>query len=120
MRRLILILGDQLSPSLSALADLDPQADIVLMAEVAEEAQYVPHHKQKIALLLSAMRHFADDLRARGVTVVALLDGRPAVRELLYERHTIIIILSSLVSGYYSALLHTTAGSLSMPLQSPH
>lgn len=31
-----------------------------------------------------------------------------------------IIILSSLVSGYYSALLHTTAGSLSMPLQSPH
>lgn len=32
----------------------------------------------------------------------------------------IIIILSSLVSGYYSALLHTTAGSLSMPLQSPH
>ncbi|CAM8668639.1 Photolyase PhrB-like [Paracoccaceae bacterium] len=69
MRRLILILGDQLSSSLSALADLDPQADIVLMAEVAEEAQYVPHHKQKIALLLSAMRHFADDLRARGVTV---------------------------------------------------
>lgn len=28
--------------------------------------------------------------------------------------------VSSLVSGYYSALLHTTAGSLSMPLQSPH
>eukprot|EP01031_Cornospumella_fuschlensis_P000806 gene807-1011_t len=31
MRRLILILGDQLSPSLSALADLDPHEDIVLM-----------------------------------------------------------------------------------------
>jgi deoxyribodipyrimidine photolyase-related protein len=77
MRRLILILGDQLSSSLSALADLDPQADIVLMAEVAEEARYVPHHKQKIALLLSAMRHFADDLRARGVTVdYVRLDGR--------------------------------------------
>ena len=55
MRRLILILGDQLSPSLSALADLDPHQDVVLMAEVAQETGYVPHHKQKITLLLSAM-----------------------------------------------------------------
>jgi deoxyribodipyrimidine photolyase-related protein len=69
MRRLILILGDQLSPSLSALADLDPQRDIVLMVEVAEEAHYVPHHKQKIALLFSAMRHFAAELQARGMAV---------------------------------------------------
>jgi deoxyribodipyrimidine photolyase-related protein len=69
MRRLILILGDQLSSTHSALADLDPQRDIVLMVEVAEEAHYVPHHKQKIALLLSAMRHFAAELQARGMAV---------------------------------------------------
>jgi deoxyribodipyrimidine photolyase-related protein len=36
------------------------------MAEVADEAGYVPHHPKKIALILSAMRHFADELRADG------------------------------------------------------
>jgi deoxyribodipyrimidine photolyase-related protein len=39
------------------------------MMEVAEENTYVPHHKQKIVLVLSAMRHFADELRQRGVAV---------------------------------------------------
>ena len=64
-----LVLGDQLTRGLSALADLDPAADTVLMAEVTEEATYVRHHKQKIVLVLSAMRHFADELRAAGVRV---------------------------------------------------
>jgi deoxyribodipyrimidine photolyase-related protein len=35
------------------------------MAEVMAEGTYVPHHPQKIALILSAMRHFAAEL-ARG------------------------------------------------------
>ena len=39
------------------------------MVEVSVEARYVPHHKQKIAFLLSAMRHFAQDLRAEGIEV---------------------------------------------------
>ena len=34
-----------------------------------EEGIYVPHHKQKIVLVLSAMRYFADELRQRGVPV---------------------------------------------------
>jgi deoxyribodipyrimidine photolyase-like uncharacterized protein len=42
---------------------------MVLMMEVAEEGIYIPHHKQKIVLVLSAMRHFADELRRRGVAV---------------------------------------------------
>jgi deoxyribodipyrimidine photolyase-related protein len=37
--------------------------------EVSEETTYVRHHKQKLALVLSAMRHFADALRQSGVTV---------------------------------------------------
>jgi len=71
-----IVLGDQLSPALSALDGLDPARDVVLMMEVAQETTYVPHHKQKIALILSAMRHFAQELRARGVRVdyVALDD----------------------------------------------
>ncbi len=70
------ILGDQLSPAIAALAGLDPGADTVLMAEVMGECTYVPHHPQKIALVLAAMRHFARALRARGVAVryVALDD----------------------------------------------
>jgi deoxyribodipyrimidine photolyase-related protein len=69
MTVLRLVLGDQLSDDLTALHDLDPARDIVLMMEVAAESSIVRHHKQKIVLVLSAMRHFADALRARGVVV---------------------------------------------------
>ena len=64
-----MILGDQLSPGLSALSDLDPAQDVVLMAEVAAECTYVRHHAKKIVLVLSGMRHFAAALRASGVRV---------------------------------------------------
>ena len=64
-----LVLGDQCSASLSALEDLDPARDVVLMMEVRGECTYVPHHPQKIALILSAMRHFARALESRGVRV---------------------------------------------------
>lgn len=66
MSRLVLVLGDQLSHDLSALREGDRAADTVLMAEVMSEATYVPHHSRKIAFVLSAMRHFAEELRARG------------------------------------------------------
>jgi deoxyribodipyrimidine photolyase-related protein len=65
-RNLILILGDQLTPSLTALAEADPNRDHVLMAEVAEEAGYTNHHKQKLVLIFSAMRHFAAELEEAG------------------------------------------------------
>ncbi|NML93286.1 cryptochrome/photolyase family protein [Novosphingobium olei] len=66
---LVLILGDQLSPAISSLADRTPDDTVVLMAEVADETTYVRHHKAKIALVLSAMRHFATELRQAGWTV---------------------------------------------------
>ena len=69
MSTLRVILGDQLSHDISALAGLDRAYDRVLMMEVADETTYVPHHKQKIVLVLSAMRHFADELRAKGIAV---------------------------------------------------
>lgn len=65
-----LVLGDQISDGrLSSLADLEPEIDLVLMAEVMSEASYVRHHKQKFALVFSAMRQFADRLRSAGVQV---------------------------------------------------
>ncbi len=69
MSRLVLLLGDQLSRSISALEGFDPARDRVLMAEVASEATYVRHHKQKLVMVFSAMRHFAEELRAEGLTV---------------------------------------------------
>ncbi len=69
MRDLRVLLGDQLTRTVSSLADLDPARDVVLMIEAQEEATCAPHHKQKIALILSAMRHFAQGLREEGVRV---------------------------------------------------
>ncbi|MCA2011221.1 cryptochrome/photolyase family protein [Cereibacter sphaeroides] len=66
MVRLILILGDQLSPEIPALKQADKAQDRVVMAEVADEAGYVPHHPKKIALIFAAMRKFADRLREDG------------------------------------------------------
>lgn len=66
---LILIMGDQLSHGIAALRHGNRATDHVLMVEVMEEARYVPHHKKKIAFIFSAMRHFADELRAAGWTV---------------------------------------------------
>lgn len=64
-----IVLGDQLTRSLSALSGMDRAHDIVLMAEVDAEARYVKHHKQKIALCFAAMRHFARELERDGVRV---------------------------------------------------
>ncbi|MFM2372484.1 MAG: hypothetical protein RIS85_2206 [Pseudomonadota bacterium] len=75
---LVPILGDQLSPDISSLADREPDDTVILMMEVAEETTYVRHHKAKIALILSAMRHFADELRRSGWTVDYLTLDDPA------------------------------------------
>lgn len=69
-RNLILLLGDQLSLSMSSLTGADPQRDVVLMCEVMEEATYVSHHRMKLAFVFSAMRHFADELREAGFNLV--------------------------------------------------
>lgn len=73
VRTLVLVLGDQLSTAMSSLAAADRAHDVVLMVEVQEEATYVRHHKKKIALIFSAMRHFASELRSLGWRV----DYRP-------------------------------------------
>jgi len=65
----ILVLGDQLSWQHPALISADPAEAVVILAEVIEEATYVRHNRHKIALLFSAMRHFAAALRERGFQV---------------------------------------------------
>ena len=76
-RTLVLVLGDQLSHDSPALQGLEPGRDAVLMIEAPGEATQVWSHRARIALFLSAMRHFRDELRERGFTVhhVALGDS---------------------------------------------
>ena len=69
MTALRLILGDQLSESISSLNDYNPNTDTILICEVWDEATYVKHHKKKIVLLFSAMRHFAEMLRSKGFNI---------------------------------------------------
>ncbi|WP_339780953.1 cryptochrome/photolyase family protein [uncultured Thalassospira sp.] len=69
MGRLRVILGDQLSQTISCLTGCDKTRDTILMCEVWDEATYVAHHKKKIAFLFSAMRHFARDLRKAGYNI---------------------------------------------------
>ena len=64
--RLILVLGDQLTPGVAALRAADKARDTVVMAEVAAETDYTDHHPQKIALIFAAMRKFAAALTNDG------------------------------------------------------
>ena len=60
VRSLVLVLGDQLDAESSALDGFDPHRDVIWMAEVAEESEHVWTSKPRIAVFLSAMRHFRD------------------------------------------------------------
>ena len=63
---LVPILGDQLTRTLASLRGCTKDDTVILMMEVWDEATYVRHHKQKIALIFSAMRHFAAELQDAG------------------------------------------------------
>jgi deoxyribodipyrimidine photolyase-related protein len=68
-RHLVLILGDQLDGQSAALEGFDPTLDVVLMVEAFDESRHVWSHKIRTTLFLSAMRHFAVELRAKGLRV---------------------------------------------------
>lgn len=70
IRHLVLILGDQLNRTSSAFDGFDPRLDAVWMAEVQGEATHVKSHKARIALFLSAMRHFREALIDEGIRVI--------------------------------------------------
>lgn len=70
LRRLHLVLGDQLDRDSALFDDFDPACDAVWMAEVADESTHVWSHKARIAVFLAGMRHFAEDQRAQGRALV--------------------------------------------------
>ena len=68
-RHLVLVLGDQLDEQSPALSDFDATLDRVFMAEVREESTHVWSSKPRTAFFFSAMRHFAEALRLKGIDV---------------------------------------------------
>lgn len=74
--RLILILGDQLDPSYMQTLGASKGEDIIVMLEVENESTHALSHVQRTVMFLSAMRHFALDLKGDGwdVHYVALDD----------------------------------------------
>jgi deoxyribodipyrimidine photolyase-related protein len=68
-RRHVLVLGDQLNRTVGPLAHADPGETSILMVESTGLAEAMPHHKQKLVLFFSAMRHFAREAEADGFQV---------------------------------------------------
>jgi deoxyribodipyrimidine photolyase-related protein len=67
MRHLVIVLGDQLNRDASAFDGFDPAQDRVWMAEVAGESTAPLSSTARTVLFLSAMRHFAQELRDEGL-----------------------------------------------------
>ncbi len=80
VRRLLLVLGDQLNRDSALFDGADPAQDLVWMCEAPGEATHVPSHKARTVLFLAAMRHCRDALRADGwrVRYLALDDHEHA------------------------------------------
>jgi deoxyribodipyrimidine photolyase-related protein len=65
VRHLVIVLGDQLDHTSAAFDGFDAARDLIWMAEVSGEATRVLSHKVRIVFFLTAMRHFATELRAK-------------------------------------------------------
>jgi deoxyribodipyrimidine photolyase-related protein len=96
----IWILGDQLSPLTSSIAGRKKAESVVFMAESFARAEKLPYHKQKLVLVWSAMRHFAEELRGNGYEV-DYYEAQPNLKMALrahkkkYETHRIHLMESS-------------------------
>ncbi|MFP4251825.1 MAG: cryptochrome/photolyase family protein [Guyparkeria sp.] len=66
VRHLLVVLGDQLDPKSALFERGDPSRDVIWMAEVVGEATHVWSQQSRIAVFLSAMRHFAAHRREEG------------------------------------------------------
>ena len=68
----VLVLPDQLTDQVGPLSLGEPGFTSVLMIESRAFADGLSHHKKKLAVVFSAMRHFAASLRANGFDVIYL------------------------------------------------
>ncbi len=69
MKKLRLILGDQLNSEHSWFSEKDKNT-VYLMAEMRQETDYVKHHIQKVVAFFMSMRNFATFLQSSGHEVI--------------------------------------------------
>ena len=65
----ILVMGDQINRSISSLINQSPTNAQILIVEIEDKFNNSQWHIQKSHLVLSAMRHFAEELRQEGFEV---------------------------------------------------
>ena len=68
-RRWIFVPYDQTTDRIGPLSRLDPSTTGILVVESPWKAARRPYHKQKLALILANLRHFALEQAERGVAV---------------------------------------------------
>ncbi len=74
---LYIILGDQLDPESPVMRKINRGNDMAWMCESEEESTRVWSHKVRIAFFLSAMRHYGEYLREKGVPLNYRKLGEP-------------------------------------------
>ncbi len=76
-RRWIFIPYDQLSDAIGPLSRKSPCDLGIILVESQWKAAHRPYHKQKLALILTNLRHFALEQAKRGVAVKYVISRKP-------------------------------------------
>ena len=87
MKRTVWILGDQLGPGNAALAGARKKDDVLFFAESERGLRKLKYHQQRLVLLLSAQRHFAEEMRKAGWMVDYHALGRGVTWESALAAH---------------------------------
>jgi deoxyribodipyrimidine photolyase-related protein len=87
MKRTVWILGDQLGPDNAALAGARKKDDVLFLVESERALRKMPYHQLRLVLLLSAQRHFAEEMRKAGWTVDYHAFGRGVTWESALTAH---------------------------------
>jgi len=76
-RRWLFVPYDQLSDSIGPLSREEPDKLGIILVESPWKAGLRPYHKQKLALILANLRHFALEQASRGVAVKHIISPEP-------------------------------------------
>ena len=122
MTRIVWVQGTQLSRASSALAAADPARDRVLLVESLPHVRRGRLHRHKAALVLTAMRRFAEELREDGWTTDEVRLGEdaafPAAVAAAVARHAADEVLVMEPTGWQAqAALPRIAAAAGVPVR---
>ena len=121
---LSIILYDQLSLDISSLKHIDKERDYVLMCECNHDFTDIKHHKKKIALILSSMRHFKEELMKNNYKIIyKKVDDRDNKHSLIEEVKLILkknklekINITKPSNFYFSKKVESWSGIFNIPV----